>query len=420
MQQEAVKPQSNQPDANNVALVGRQTIYNRKLDIYGYELLYRPGENMVAEGNEFDGCIATGEVMLNTFMEIGLETLVEDKFAFINLTQEYVEGTLPIAFDCDSVVLEVLEDIDPTPLVIEGIERLKSRGFTLALDDFVFEEHLMPLVPLVDIIKIDIMGMSTGVLKNGIDNLRKSFTGKLLAEKIENQKEFDLCISLGFDYFQGYFLEKPVVVKGQKMPSNQVATIQLLGRLQDPNVEYEELEGVIKNDPSLSFKLLRYINSPSFNLDAEISSIKQALMLLGLATLKRWMTLIVMSGASDKSPDIILKALSRAYMCEQLSKILKLKNQNQYFLVGLFSILDAMLGQEKSEILSQIPLPEEFKMALLENRGNMGKILKCVVAYEHGDWKEVKCGKVPLKLIQKKYLEAIHWANEQATGLGEG
>ena len=411
------KTESNQAAVSDVALIGRQTIYDRNLSVFGYELLYRPSAGVNAAEKGFDGNAATGEVMLNAFLELGVETLVNDKLAFINLTQEYVEGLMPIAFSSESVVLEILEDIDPTPVVVAGMERLKSRGFTLALDDFVFDEHLMHLVPLVDIIKVDIMGLTDDQLEAGMKKLDKIYSGKLLAEKVETQDEFDMCKEMGFDYFQGYFLEKPVIVKGKKMPSNKVATIQLLSRLQDGWVEYDELEEIIKQDPSLSFKLIRYINSPAFNTGETISSIKQALVLLGFDTLKHWMTLIVVSSASDKSPDLILKALCRARMCELISKLLKLENQNQYFLIGLFSILDAMLDQDKTEIFNKLPLQEEMKAALIDGKGNMGKILKCVIAYEHGDWDGIKLGKVPVAIIQKVYLKSIEWANVQIDGL---
>ena len=417
MAQENKNTKQKQSAKGDVALIGRQTIYDRNLDVVGYELLYRPTDGVNSNDGEFDGNEATGEVMLNAFMEMGLEKLVSNKLAFINLTQEYVEGLKPIIFPCESVVLEILEDIDPNPVVVAGMERLKERGYTLALDDFLFEEHLMPLVPLVDILKVDIMGLTDDQLERGMESLTDIFTGKLLAEKVETQDEFDMCKEMGFDYFQGYFLEKPVIVKGQKMPSNKVAIIQLLSRLQEGWVEYDELEDIVQHDPSLSFKILRYINSPAFNLDSEVSSIKQALVLLGLDTLKHWMTLIVVSTASDRSPDLINKALCRARMCELLAKLLKLENQNQYFLVGLFSILDSMLGQDKEEILNQIPLQMELKSALLEEKGKMGSILKCVVAYEHGDWANVKCGKIPLEIIKKVYVKSLEWTNLQLAGI---
>jgi len=418
MPQKQEKSVHKQLHTENAALVGRQTIYDRNLQIAGYELLYRPTETLnSAEGVAFDGSMATGEVVFNAFLEIGIEQLVDDKLAFINLSQEHVEGSAPIVFPCESVVLEILEDIDPNPAVIAGMALLRERGFTLALDDFVFDEHLMPLVPLVDIIKVDIMGCSEDELDSGIALLNETFTGKLLAEKVETQQEFDMCKAMGFDYFQGYFLEKPVMVRGKKMPSNQMAVIQLLGRLQEQDIELGEIEELVKQDPSLSFKILRYINSPAFSVDSEVTSIKQALALLGLDTLKHWMTLIVISTASDKSPDLIAKALCRARMCELLAKLLKLNDQNQFFLVGLFSILDAMLGQEKSEILSQIPLHKNIKAALLEGKGNMGVVLKCAIAYEHGDWENVKCGKIPLEIIKKVYLKSLNWSNVQMAGL---
>jgi len=417
MTQQNSKTLAIQSNTRDVALVGRQAIYTADLEVFGYELLYRSPKFTSNEGANFNGKVATSEVMLSTFLEMGLESVVGDKYAFINLTQEYVEGKVPIAFPGHLIVLEVLEDIDPTPLVISGIKALKAQGFMLALDDFTFEAHLMPLVPLMDILKVDIMPISFDELTSGLENIKNIFTGKLLAEKVETNEEFEQCKSLGFNYFQGYFLEKPIIIKGQKMPSNKLTTLYLLNRLQDPNIEFDELETIVKNDPSLSFKLFRYISSPFFNLNNEISSVKQVLMLLGLSALKQWMALIVIADSSQKSPDLIHKALCRAHMCEQLATLLKVKKKDQYFLLGLFSILDAMLDQAQTEILKAILLPKDLNGALISREGNMGKILNCVLAYEHGDWDAVRCGKVPLAVIQKKYFEAIEWANQHVAGL---
>jgi len=401
----------------NSALVGRQTIYNSELEVFAYELLYRPSHQKNFAPDKFDGNKATSEVMLNAFLEIGLDHIVGEKRAFINMTEQFVDGSIAIPFPTETIVVEILEDIKPTPAVKKGIQDLKDKGYMIALDDFVFEEEFMSLIPYADIIKIDLMQISREELTKHVKDLKLRTMVKLLAEKVETLEEFEFCKVLGFDYYQGYFLEKPVIIKGQKMPANKVAILQLINRLQDTSVEVDELQELIKTDASLSYKILRYINSPGFNLGTEVTSIKQAVMLLGLDTLKHWMTLVVLSGLSSKSTDIIQKVLTRAKMCELLAKIIKQENSDDYFLVGMFSMLDVMLDQEMDEILKSIPIRKELKDALLKYKGKEGKVLKVSIAYEHGDWEAMKAGTITPKSLKNSYIEAIGWADETISGL---
>ena len=418
MKAESVPSSSKKPETdNNAALVGRQTIYDIEMEIFAYELLYRPAAGQNFAPSQFDGNKATSEVMLNTFLEIGLENIVSHKRAFINMTEQFVDGSIDIPLPKESIVIEVLEDIKPTENVKKGLLELKNNGYVIALDDFVFDAELMPLVPFADIIKVDLMQISQSDLKTHVNALKENSNVKLLAEKVETLQEFEFCKSLGFDYFQGYFLEKPVVIEGQKMPANKIAILQLINRLQDPKVEVDELQELIKTDVSLSYKVLRYINSPGFNLGTEVTSIKQALMLLGLNTLKHWMTLVVLSGLSDKSSDIIQKVLTRAKMCELIAGVIKQKNQEDYFLVGMFSMLDAMMDQEMSVILKSIPIRQELKDALLKHKGKEGKVLSLVIAYEHGDWESMRAGTINPSSLQKAYLTAISWADQTMSGL---
>ena len=403
----------------NTALVGRQTIYDRELGIFAYELLYRPAEGQNFAPSQFDGNKATSEVMLNTFLEIGLGNIVGKKRAFINMTEQFIDGRIEIPLPMDSIVVEVLENIKPTEAVKKGLTQLKENGFVIALDDFVFDEELMPLVPFADIIKVDLMELSQSDLKMHIMKIKSTSNIKLLAEKVETKEDFDFCKQLGFDYFQGYFLEKPVIIAGQKMPANKIAILQLINRLQDPNIEVDELQELIKTDVSLTYKILRYINSPGFSLDAEVTSIKQALMLLGLNALKHWMTLVVLSGLSDKSSDIIQKVLTRAKMCELMARVIGQKNIEDYFLVGMFSMLDVMMDQDMSDILESIPISKELKAALLKRTGKEGKVLNLVIAYDHGDWELMKSGTINPASLRKAYLSAIKWTEETMSGLSD-
>ena len=418
MKPESAPSNSKKPVVDkNSALVGRQTIYDSQLEIFAYELLYRPAAGQNFAPSQFDGNKATSEVMLNTFLEIGLENIVNEKRAFINMTEQFVDGSIDIPLPKESIVIEVLEDIKPTENVKQGLLELKNNGYVIALDDFVFDEELMPLVPFADIIKVDLMQISQSDLKIHVMALKENSNVKLLAEKVETLQEFEFCKTLGFDYYQGYFLEKPVVIEGQKMPANKIAILQLINRLQDPKVEVDELQELIKTDVSLSYKVLRYINSPGFNLGTEVTSIKQALMLLGLNTLKHWMTLVVLSGLSDKSSDIIQKVLTRAKMCELIAGVIKQQNQEDYFLVGMFSMLDAMMDQEMPIILKSIPIRQELKDALLNHKGKEGKVLSLVIAYEHGDWDAMRAGTINPQSLQNAYLSAISWADQTMSGL---
>jgi len=412
----AKKLHNKQIDAKQSVLVGRQPIYDDKLQVYAYELLYRASEIQNCVPRSFDGNAATSEVMLNTFLEIGLENIVGLKPAFINLTEDFLVGGLPCPLPPNSVVLEILENIKPTPKVLSGLVELKECGFKLALDDFIFEDDYMPFVEYADFIKVDVNQLSQTELVENINKISRPSLN-LIAEKVETLEQFEICKLLGFHFFQGYFLAKPVIVKGHKMPANKLAVLQLLNSLQDPSVDIDELLELIKIDASLSYKILRYINSPSYSLDTEVNSIRQALILLGLDTLKRWVTLIVLSGISDKSSELILIALFRAKMCELLSLAIKETNNEDYFLVGLFSTLDAMLDQSMEDILHSLPLQDHLKNALLTGKGKTGRILGCVKAYEKGDWQNLHCGSISINTLRNTYMESIAWADQTVHGL---
>lgn len=389
--------------------VGRQPIYNRSLDTYAYELLFRDGHQNRA--NVFDGDKATSQVILNTFLDIGFEKVVGSSKAFLNLTRSYIDGSIQLPFTNSQVVLEVLEDVPPEPEIIAGLQELSKRGYTLALDDFVYDQALQPFIDLADIIKIDIQSFSASELQQHVTQLQGSGV-KLLAEKIETQQEFERCKSLGFDFFQGYFLSKPEIIIGKKPPQNKLTALELLSRLQAPDVELHELEKIVSKDAALTYRVLKFINSPVSGISTEVSSIKHALLMLGIDTLKSWVSLIVFSGLSEKPAEVMRTALVRAKACESVALSLAQENGEEYFIVGLFSVLDAILDVPMDELLQPLKLSEEITQALINSSGDLGRVLDSVIAYEQADWDSKIFADFNLTQFRKDYMSSIAWADE--------
>ncbi|TCK17111.1 diguanylate phosphodiesterase [Thiogranum longum] len=389
--------------------IGRQPIYDRQQGVYAYELLFRSAQQNVADIT--DGDKASSDVIVNTFMEIGLDNIVGDRLAFINLTRAFFVGETTISLPKDRVVLELLEDIEADEDVVAGVTRLRQQGYSIALDDFIYHESLQPLVELADIIKIDIMALDQDEIRAHVTQLRK-YPLRLLAEKVETRDEFDFCMALGFDYFQGYFFAQPKIIRSQRLPNNRLAILELMSRLQNPDITPEELENLIARDITFSFKILRYVNSAAIALPRKIESIQQAVVILGLKTIRSWVTLLAMSQIDDKPTELIVIAMIRAKMAENMARARNETNIDAYFTVGLFSALDALMDNSMEEILTQLPLADHIRDALLHRRGNHGKTLGCVLAYERGDWENIHCEVLKAPEIRDAYLSAVRWANE--------
>ncbi len=393
----------------NDIFIGRQPIYDRKQGVYAYELLFRSAQRNVADF--VDGDRATSDVIVNTFMEIGLDNIVGDKLAFINLTRAFFVDETTISLPRDRVVLELLEDIEADEEVVAGVTRLCQQGYSIALDDFIYRESLQPLVELANIIKIDIMALNQDEIRDHVAQLRQHPL-RLLAEKVETREEYDFCRELGFDYFQGYFFAQPKIIRGRRLPNNRLATLKLLSRLQDPDITPAELEQLIAQDVAFSFKILRYVNSAAIALPRKIDSIQQAVIILGMATLRSWTTLLAMSQIDDKPTELVVTAMVRARMAENIARTRKEPDPQAYFTIGLFSALDALMDNTMEEILTQLPLADHIAEALLHHRGTHGKTLACVLAYERGDWEHIHCEGLDAPEIRDAYLSAVQWANE--------
>lgn len=391
------------------AYIGRQPIFDRDLKVYGYELLYRSGDMDRAVFNDAD--LATSVVMTNTFLEIGLDRLVGDKFAFLNLTRNFILGEYPIPQRHDRIVLEVLEDIHIDDELVAAVQGLAKSGVKLALDDVVDPEAVERIIGFAHMVKVDLMATDRGKLAEHVE-VYKRHKIKLLAEKIETQDEFDWCKQLGFDYFQGYFLSKPRVIKEKKLTGTKMTILQLLAEMQSPDVEFNRIEAVIRQDVALSYKLLRLINSAYYSTRSEIKSIRQALTLLGLSQIRAWVSLLLLSEAENKPPELVKTAMVRGKMAELLANELRLARPEVHFIVGLFSVLDALMDMPLDEILSQVPLAQDVNAALLWRDGQLGEMLDWILAYEIGDWDRLANYPLGAESMTACYLDAVLWAEE--------
>jgi c-di-GMP phosphodiesterase len=389
-------------------LVGRQPIFNRTMEVYAYELLYRSGANNAAVFR--DGDQATAQVIINSLIEMGLDSIVGHAMAFINLTRNFLVGKFPILLPANRVVLEILEDVKSDPQLLAAVRDLYNAGFTIALDDVTDVERTTPFRGISSVVKFDLMQIDRLALPDMVQAVKQNGF-KVLAEKVETQADYALCRRLGFDYYQGYFLCKPNIVQSKKMDSSRLVIMQSISLLQNQKTSFVDLENIIARDVGLSYKLLRLSNSGYYSFSTEVKSLRQAISLIGLDTMRGWMSLLLMSSLQDKPPELTNIAMTRAHMSESLAKIYGQPQPEIYFLVGLFSVLDALMDLPMTAVVAELNLSDVITSALLRNEGLAGTILNGIKAYEKGDWPTVMSLNVPAETLSQIYLDSIKWAN---------
>lgn len=400
-------------------LLARQPIFDRSMRVVGYELLCRSSE--INRATFDNGDSASSQVLLNAFTELSLERVVGKQKAYINFTRTLLYTPPP--FDRQQLVLEVLEDQRVDEELLNSLKQLKHQGHTIALDDFVLNEQTRPLLDYADIVKLDVLQLNESAL---LDHFERLKTGgyKLLAEKIESYEMLERCQSLGFDLFQGYFLARPKILKGHKITESKQAVLQLLAALHDPDVSIARVEQLLSQDPVLSYKLLRLVNSAAFALPRTIESLHQAITLLGLDIIKNWVNLLAMANLGDKPRELSVAALTRARLCESLGCLIRrTEREDSYFTLGLLSTLDAFMDMPMEALLANLSLSEPLSQALLHHRGQEGRILATVERYEQGQWDRIDwaflegCGITPERLAQL-YLDALDWVSDTLSHIG--
>lgn len=396
--------------------VARQPIFDRRQRVFGYELLYRSGMTNKYDGT--DGTEASLAVIRNTFLFLGKQILTPSTFAFINFTKQLlisgVAETLPPA----QTIIEILEDIEPDQDLLRVCRSLKKAGYTLALDDYTIGNTIQnPLIELADILKVDLIHSTERESRAIV--LKHSGNGrKLLAEGVETHEEFSKAFSLGYSLFQGYFFSKPIIVPGKDIPGHKLTYMQLLQELNKKELNFHIIENTVKRDMSLCYMLLKYINSAYFGLREEITSIMQALLLLGEEQVRRWASLVLVTFmGADKPSEVVVRALIRGHMTEMLADHVGLEgHESELFLMGMFSMLDVLMGRPLADIIEGMNLGKDVKEALLGEANVYGKLYELVLAYESGDWQKLDLIADELhmgvKSIPSIYLAAVERADE--------
>lgn len=385
--------------------IARQPIYDSNNQLFGYELLYRGGETDVASFD--DGKIASSEVILNGFLEIGFDGLVGSSNAFINITEDFILDEELTPMYANKTILEVLEDIKPSEKIFEGVKRLKDKGYRIALDDFIYSAEYDDLLSIANFVKLDVIRLSKDDIRHELDCL-KAFNVKVIAEKIETPEMYGFCKSLNFDFYQGFYFCKPQLVKHKNIPSNKLVVLNLLKELHKSDFDFVDIEKALSQDATLTYKLLRYVNSAAFTNRKEINSIKEALVLVGGDTIRKWATLILMMQLVDGKPhDLLVAALVRAKMCELLESDVS----KSMFTIGLFSLLDALMDVSLIDLLDELTLSSPIKLALLDYAGENGEMLRNVVRYEQGQWDEFLIHSQDVQVYFESYMEAVKWAD---------
>jgi EAL and modified HD-GYP domain-containing signal transduction protein len=358
--------------------VGRQPIFDHARNIIAYEVLYR-GNGSAVKAEFEDGDAATARVLVNILTEIGLEECCGSKPLFLNCTRYFLEQEPPLP--PERCVLEILETVKVDEGLVRAAARLRKKGYRIALDDFTYRSEWEPLLELADFVKLDVRQHTADALRQAVAQL-PGFTGTLLAEKVETQQELDLCRELGFKLFQGYYLRKPETMVGQAAPYNLIAMVSLSQQLMDRDANAAEIAASIQGDVTLTYRLLRLVNSAMTMNRAYIGSIRHAVAVAGTDLLARWVALLGLLRIQNCPGDYIQIALQRARTCELLSREERIGRPDQAYILGLLSLLDGMLSSPWEALLPSLPLPEEIAGALRSREGDLGRLLTAVESYE--------------------------------------
>jgi c-di-GMP-related signal transduction protein len=397
-----------------MCFLARQPIFDRDEKLFGYELLFREGlENHFQGGDAERACRTT----LDNSLLMGLDHLCARSYTFVNCTREVLLNGQATLLPPRSTVIEVLETVPPERDVYTACLQLKEAGYLIALDDFVPDDPREPLADLADIIKLDLIAAPRDSWRRMVERYSKSGI-RMLAEKVETRGEFLATREMGFLYFQGYFFQKPVVLSSSVVPPAQVNYLRMLEVANRPDLDWVELEKLIKQEASICYRLLRYLNSAAFAFVREIRSVRHALSMLGEREIRKWISLVATIGAGQNRPgELVQAALIRAHFCELLSPRISGKYSDD-FLLGLLSLMDAILGVTMENLLRRVPVDRDIKAALLGMPSRLLPLYKLMLAQESADWE--RCNELAAQLhlseteVAYAYVRAVKWARDIA------
>ncbi|HEU4631066.1 MAG TPA: HDOD domain-containing protein [Gemmatimonadaceae bacterium] len=402
--------------------VARQPIFDRQDRLVAYELLYR-GNPSATHAVGVDSTQMSTDTIVQTLLGMGFERVVADKQAFVNIDRNVLLESRFDLLDPRSVVLELLESVACDDETRAACEALVRRGYTLALDDFVYSPAYDPLLRIARIVKVDVLDRPVEDLQLLLQELAR-FDVRCLAERVENAEVHAQCAALGFELFQGYFYARPEILSGREVPVQQANILRLLNLLRDADASDQQLEDAFRGDLLLTYKLLRIVNSAAVGAKG-VESIRHAIQLLGRGALHRWLALVLVSSlatGSGTQNELVTMAMQRARLCELVAEALGRRGEGgALFMVGLFSLLDALMRAPMAELLARLDLSDDLRRVLLTREGRYAPMLRLVEAYETARWDDLFAEAAALGLdagqVPELYAQAVAWAREQAESM---
>ncbi|MCA2213223.1 EAL and HDOD domain-containing protein [Jidongwangia harbinensis] len=396
---------TNAPGAHLVH-VGRQPIFDRSGDVVAYELLFRGSVDAVEAGRQ--DTYATSQVIVNAFTEFGIGEVAGDRLCFINLTREFLTGELTVPFGPDRMVLEVLETVQVDDAVIAGVTALAANGYRIALDDFVWGSGHEQLLGLASYVKLDLLDGDLSGLGEVVAGIRRYPGVQIVAERLETAAQLALADRYDLELRQGYALSRPQVLSAASLTPSRLRRLELLGALSSPDANLETILSIVASDPALSLRVLRACNSAAAGGNSRISSVRQAVVLVGLAQIRQWSMLMVIDDVAEATDDQMIAALTRARLSENVAPMLSAPADSA-FMAGLISGVADLLGLSNAALADQLPLAAELKIALAERGGSLGRVLQVVDAYEAGNLRAVARMGDTDRLVGS-YLDAMRWS----------
>ena len=402
--------------------VARQPILDRGRQVFGYELLMRPTPTAEAGSVAPDRAAAT--VISNVLIEIGLDTLVDGRKAFVKVGRSLLLEGIPSVLPPSRVVIELAGDIEADSEVIVACRHLKDAGYSIAVDDFILNHWTADLVPLASFLKVDYPSLADADARQKMAECGAKHNARLVAKNVETLDLFEQAMKDGFTFFQGFFFGRPLILQGRSVPGHQLANLRLLHALHDLNLSVHQLEDLVKHDAALCFRILRTVNSAAYALRGPVHSIRDAMVYLGRDTIRRWASLWALAGMNERAHmELVSMSTVRARCCEILGEALGGEDEGaENFLVGLCSLMDVILERPMSAILADVPLSDETRDALLGQTNRRRRLLDCIIAYERGHWDRsivmAQSLKIKPTLMPKAYADALKWSRELEASVG--
>lgn len=395
--------------------VARQPVFTKARKLFGYELLFRSGlENVFPD---VDGDTATSNLLSNFYFPFEFDEILNNKLGLVNFTKKLLIQKIPLFLPKEKFIIEVLEDIEPEDDILSALALLKKKGYTIALDDFVYHPKFDPMVELSKIIKFDVQATPLNSLIPILPIIKSKYPVTFLAEKIETYQEFETAKKMGFTLFQGYFFSRPEMVSTKGLSPNLITKLQLVSQIGLGELDFKKIETFIKNDAAVSFKLLKHINSAYFNRLRPVDTIKDAIAYLGEDELRKFINVVVVSDIGAKKPNELLRiSIIRASMCEKFSTVFKTKfTTEELFTLGIFSLMDALLDCEMKDILDQIAFSTKMKAALIGDDREFNRMLAIIVGFEKGNWGnaifKAIAGSALEEKLPKLYFDSLKMSN---------